>query len=122
MSVASLIDAYGRTMTRQRTAWTRDIVGGAVLTSTGSTAAVTGYLQAGGGAPALRYGRQNVQYSAVAYFLCGTDIKEHDNLIVTIDGTARTYEVQSVVTPDDRSSSDHMCHMVVGLQEDLPRT
>lgn len=121
MSIASLIDSYGRTMTRTRQAWTRDITGGPVLTAAGSTAAVTGYLQAGGGGPALRYGRQNVQYSAVAYFLGGTDVKEHDTLSVTISGVARTYDVLSVVVPDDRATTDHMCHMVVGLQEELPR-
>ncbi len=126
MSIPALIDSYGRTMTRTRPVMTRDTVGSAYLTAAGSTAAVTGYLQAGAGGVSLRYGREAVRYAATAYFLCGTDIREHDTLTVTIGtaaGTAtRTYRVDSVRTPDDRPASDHMCHMIVTLEEDLPRT
>lgn len=123
MSIDSMISSYGRTLTKVRPVWIRDAVGGGrTSTTTGTaTAAITGFLQIGQGAIGLRYGRENVRHGATLYTLGSVDILPHDRLTVTIAGEVRTYRVDSVRIPDDRATSDHMCHKIATLEEDLPR-
>ncbi len=123
MTIGSLISAYGRTLTRTRPVWIVDSVNGALISSTTgtTTAAVTGYLQIGAGGVSLRYGRENVRFPAVLYCEGSTDLKADDLLNVTIGGEIRTYRVDSVRIPDDRSTNDPLCHLICSLEEDLPR-
>ena len=123
MSIGSLISAYGRTLTRTRPTWIRDAAGGAAVSTTAgtTTAAITGYLQIGAGGVGLRYGRENVRFGATLYCDGTTDLKADDLLTVTIASETRTYRVDSVRVPDDRSTSDHLYHLIATLEEDLPR-
>lgn len=123
MSIGSLISSYGRTLTRTRPVWIRDAAGGASQSTTDgtTTAAISGYLQIGTGAVALRYGRENVRFAATLYCDGTTDLKANDLLTVTISGEVRTYRVDSVRVPDDRSTADHLYHLIATLEEDLPR-
>jgi hypothetical protein len=123
MSIDALISAYGRTLARQRPVWIRDVSGGAAVSTTAgtTTAAISGYLQIGAGAVALRYGRENVRHSATLYCLGSVDIKPDDLLTVTIASEIRTYRVDTVRIPDDRPNSDPLCHKICGLEEDYPR-
>lgn len=123
MSIGSMISSYGRTLTRQRPVWIRDAAGGASQSTTAgtSTAAITGYLQIGSGAVGLRYGRENVRFGATLYCDGTTDLKADDLLTVTIASETRTYRVDSVRVPDDRSTNDHLYHLIATLEEDLPR-
>lgn len=123
MSIDALISTYGRTLARQRPVWIRDTIGGARQSTTSgtTTAAITGYLQIGAGDVALRYGRENVRYAATLYCLGGVDVKPHDLLTVAIASETRTYRVDTVRIPDDRATSDPLCHKIALLEEDLPR-
>jgi len=123
MSIGSLISSYGRTLTRRRPVWIRDSAGGAAMSGTAgtTTAAITGYLQIGSGSVSLRYGRENVRFGATLYCDGTTDIKADDLLTVTIASETRTYRVDSVQVPDDRSTNDHMHHIIATLEEDFPR-
>ncbi len=124
MSIPSLITAYGRSLTRLRPTAGRDAAGAVVASTTAATATATisGYLQGGSGSAGDRYGRENTQFSATLYCLPGTDLRETDLVRVTINSATRTYRVESVRVPDDRATSDALYHMIVDLQEDLPRT
>lgn len=122
MSIASLIEAYGRTMTRSRQSWARDEAGGAYVSASPATAAIRGYLQQKAGAQGLRYGREATRHAATLYCLGGTDVKAQDLIGVAISGETRSYRVDSVVIPDDRATSDPLCHLIISLEEDLPRT
>lgn len=126
MTIGSLISAYGRTLTRTRPVWIRDPAGGAAQstaagTETASTASITGYLQIGGGSVSLRYGRENVRFGATLYCDGSQDLKADDVLTVTIASEIRTYRVDSVRVPDDRSTVDNLYHLIATLEEDLPR-
>ena len=122
MSIASLIDAYGRTMTRSRDSWTRDSAGGAFISASPSTASIRGYLQQRAGSQTLRYGRENTRHSATLYTLGSADVKAQDRITVSIGGESRAYRVDSVFIPDDRATTDPLCHRIIALEEDLPRT
>jgi hypothetical protein len=123
MTIGSLISAYGRTLTRTRPVWIRDASGGAAQSTTAgtTTATITGYLQIGGGAVSLRYGRENVRFGATLYCDGSQDLKANDVLTVTIASEIRTYRVDSVRVPDDRSTADNLYHLIATLEEDLPR-
>jgi len=128
MSIPSLILAYGRSLTRLRPNWIRDASGGAYVPpapietiTPGVTATVTGYLQIGAGAVALRYGRENTRHTATLYTLASEDIKAGDVLTVTVENETRTYRVDSVHVPNDRPADDPLFHRICGLEEDLPR-
>jgi hypothetical protein len=124
VSIPSLITAYGRSLTRIRPTIGRDTAGAVVASTTAATATATisGYLQQAAGAAGDRYGRENTQYTATLYCVPGTDVKETDLVRVTINSETRTYRVESVRIPDDRATSDLLGHMIISLQEDLPRT
>ena len=123
MTIEGLILAYGRTLTNRRPTWIRDAVGGASMSGTAGTAttAISGYLQIAAGDVSLRYGRENVRHAATLYCLGSVDIKPDDEVTVTISGEIRTYRVDTVRIPDDRATTDPMCHKIVSLEEDLPR-
>ncbi len=124
MSIPSLITAYGRSVTRVRPTFTRDAAGAAVASTTAptATATFTAYLQQGSGGVGDRYGRLNTQYSATLYALPeAADLLEGDTVTVTIGSATRTYRVDSVRVPDDRSAGDPLRHLIADLQEDLPR-
>ena len=123
MTIGSLISSYGRTMTRTRPVWIRDPAGGASQSTTDgtTTATITGYLQIGGGGVSLRYGRENVRFGATLYCDGSQDLKANDVLTVTIASEVRTYRVDSVRVPDDRSTADGLYHLIATLEEDLPR-
>jgi hypothetical protein len=123
MTIGSLISAYGRTLTRTRPVWIRDESGGATPSTTAgtTTASITGYLQIGAGGVSLRYGRENVRFAATLYCDGSQDLKADDLLTVTISGEVRTYRVDSVRVPNDRSTADNLYHLIASLEEDLPR-
>ena len=123
MSIDALISAYGRTLARQRPVWIRDTIGGARQSSTSgtTTSAISGYLQIGAGDVSLRYGRENLRFAATLYCLGSVDIKPEDVLTVTISSESRTYRVDTVRIPDDRPTSDPLCHKICTLTEDFPR-
>jgi len=123
MSIDSLISAYGRTLARQRPVWIRDVSGGAAQSTTAgtTTAAISGYLQVAAGAVSLRYGRENLRNPATLYCLGSVDVQPEDLLTVTVSGEIRTYRVDAVRIPNDRATSDHLCHKIVALEEDYPR-
>jgi predicted aminopeptidase len=110
-------------MTRTRPVWIRDAAGGAAQSTTAgtATAAISGYLQIGSGGVALRYGRENVRFGATLYCDGSQDLKANDLLAVTIASEVRTYRVDSVRVPDDRSTADSLYHLIATLEEDLPR-
>ena len=125
MSIQSLIDAYGRTLTRVRPTIGRDSAGAVVASTTAATctATITGYLQQGAGASGDRYGRENTRYTATLYCLVeNADLKESDLVRVSINSQTRSYRVNSVVVPDDRPAGDPLRMLVAILEEDLPRS
>ena len=123
MSIDALISSYGRTLARQRPVWIRDVSGGAAQSTTvgTTTAAITGYLQVGGGAVGLRYGRENLRNPATLYCLGAVDVQPEDLLTVTVASETRTYRVDAVRIPNDRPNSDPLCHKICTLEEDYPR-
>jgi hypothetical protein len=125
MSIPSLIDSYGRSLTRIRPTSGRDTAGAVVASTTAPTATATiaGYLQQGAGGVADRYGRMNTRYAATLYCLAeSTDLREGDLVQVSVSGATRTYRVDAVRIPDDRAAGDPLRHLIASLEEDLPRT
>jgi hypothetical protein len=123
MSIETLITFYGRSLTKRRPVWQRDSSGGAYISSTTgtTTSTISGYLQVGEPGVSLRYGRENVRTQATLYCLGAADIKPDDLLTVTIASEIRTYRVDTVRIPDDRPTSDPLCHKICALEEDYPR-
>jgi hypothetical protein len=121
MSVESLIDQYGKTVTIKRPTIALDTTGNPTASSYATTSA-TGYLQVGSGATGVLWGGERARYSAVCYFKTGTDIVESDMVTASIDSQTRTFRVESKVIRDDRPSGDPLRYITVALQEELPRT
>ncbi len=116
MSVDSLIAQYGIACTTQRPSTTVDTTGSVINTYTASLAAVTVYLQQGGGAESDMMGAQRNTLTAVGYVPVGTAISPQDRLFV---GTVY-WDVQEVRTPDERSTGDGVAHMRLELTRTLP--
>lgn len=121
MSVRSLIDSYGKSVTVTRHTRTRDATGGPTISATATTAA-TMLVQVGGGTTGRKYGSERATFAAVAYAYPDVDVATSD-LVTYADGTGtRTYRVESVLTFDERVSTDDLSYQRIDLQEDRPRT
>lgn len=121
MSVDALISDLGVTLTIKRITWTRSVNGGPTISSTAATTA-TGFMQVGGASTTRRYGSERARFDATVYFGRDVDVKSTD-LVTYADGVGtRTYRVESVRIPDERSSGASMAYQIALLQEDRPRT
>jgi hypothetical protein len=113
MSVASLIQQYGRTVTRRRVVEGRTALGGIAPVGY-NDAPIVMLIQVGGGATSTRYGAERARYSAVGYCEAGTDIQDGD---LAIAGD-RTFRVDSVRVPDERPIGDSLSYVICGLEQD----
>lgn len=113
MSVTSLIDRYGQTVTRRRTTYGKTTLGG-VKPAGYDDASIVVYLQVGGGATSSRYGAERARYAATGYCKAGTDVADGDLLIF---GT-RTYRIEDMRIPDERPTTDALSYVILGLEED----
>jgi hypothetical protein len=113
MSVSSLITQYGESVTRRRLTYSRTTAGGPQIASE-TTAAITMFLQVGGGSVSPRYGAERSRYEATGYCISGTDILDGD----LVDFRTRKYRVESVRSPNDRPVSDVLSYVICELQED----
>ena len=68
------------------------------------------------GAEAVRYGRENNRRFGTVYLPPGYDITEADRIVYN----GRTFDIQSVRTPDDRRNGDPLAYMVLEIQETDP--
>ncbi len=121
MSVASLIDNYGKSVTVERPTYGRSTSGGPEITSTAQTSVVM-LIQVGGGGSGRRYGADRGAYDATGYCEDGTDIRENDFVLYTDGVGTRRYRVEASRIPDERATADSLAYVIVDLSEDRPRT
>lgn len=121
MSIPSLIDQYGKSVTVERPTYTRSTSGGPEIASTAQTS-VTMLLQVGGGGSARAYGADRGSYDATGYVNDGTDVREGDFVLYADGVGTRRYRVESSRIPDERASGDDLAYVIVSLTEDRPRT
>lgn len=72
-------------------------------------------LQLRSGAEAVRYGRENNRAFGTCYVEPGLDILAADRL--RFGSPVRTFDIQNVRTPDERSSTDTLGYMVLEITE-----
>ena len=113
MSVTSLIQQYGVSVTKRRLTFGTTTTLGTKITSE-TTAAITMLVQVRGGSTGFKYGSERSEYDATGYVDRDVDILNAD----LIDyGSDRKYRVDSVRIPDERPSGDPLGYKIVGLNE-----
>lgn len=70
------------------------------------------------GAEAVRYGRENNRAFGTVYVQAGLDITGADRL--RFGSPVRTFDIQSVRTPDERLSTDSLAYMILEIEETSP--
>lgn len=126
MSIAALVDRYGRTLyvMRPTTTVTTD---GTVVRSYPTTPTVTakGFIQPSGQTSEVFEGRMNSRTACSIYF-AGVVAIEVDDLIYDVlpaalpSGTSRVFRIIGTIVPGDLNSTEYMCMTVCDAVEVLP--
>ncbi len=114
MSVASMIDRHGRTVSIERKdADTVDAAGGRVEAWGTTTTTLTALLQVRANTDAVAGGAERPARTATVYFEGKPALHVSDRL--SYDST--TWAIRSVRVPDERSTSSGMCYTIVDAVE-----
>jgi hypothetical protein len=113
VSVSSMIETHGKSVTRRRITTGKTAMGGVAPVGI-ADAPITMLIQVSGGGTGMRYGSERARYSATGYCVAGTDILDGD---LIIDGT-KQYRIESLHVPDERPIGDDLSYIICGLEED----
>jgi len=114
MSIASMIDRYGRVVLRGTKTVASDAVGGSIETWTYS-GATKALVQIESTSDGVIGGRENVSKSATFFFKSGTEINLKDRIQYDSD----EFEVRSVRTPHERPRGDAISYINVQADQVL---
>ena len=116
MSVHSLVSTHGQLVNVQRRTTAQDAGGDPVGTWAAHLSGVRMFIQPGGGAESVRYGRENTRGFVVCYVEPGPDITAGDRLTgAYLSG--RILDIQSVRKPGEFASDGSLSHLVLECQE-----
>ena len=126
MSIASIVDRYGRTLYVMRPT-TTTATDGTVLRAFPTTPAVTakGFIQPSGQTSEVFEGRMNSRTTATIYFAGIVSILIDDLIydvlpVAVPASTSRVFRVTGTIVPGDLESNEHMCMTVCDAVEVLP--
>tara|TARA_R100000084_G_C4559074_1_gene103683 strand:+ start:109 stop:456 length:348 start_codon:yes stop_codon:yes gene_type:complete len=114
MSIATLIDKYGVSVSHGTRSLGTDAVGGQIETwsyALGETALV----QMEGGSDGVIGGRENRSRSATFFFAAGKSISIEDR----IRYNGQDFEVRSIKTPHERPTTDALSYVIVKADQVL---
>lgn len=120
MSVQSLINQYGRTVTIASRSNATGAAGGVVVTWTNTTT-VTAWVQAASAQEAQLYGADRGRMAYAVYMAGSASVSNTDRLTASIDSETRTLDVLGVIRPGEMAAGS-LRHVKVIAQETLPRT
>ena len=116
MSVAALIRTRGVAVTLHAVTQATVDAGGGVITTSATGVAATAFIQPKSGAESVRYGRENNRDFFIMYFDPGVTITAGSRVVY---GT-RTFDVQAVRRPDERTSSQTLAYITAECEETKP--
>lgn len=99
----------------QRFTTAQDTGGSVRRTWAAHLANIPAVIQLRSGAEAIRYGRENNRAFGTCYVQAGLDVTAADRL--RFGSPVRTFDIQNVRTPDERSSTDTLGYTVLEITE-----
>ena len=99
----------------QRATTAQDAGGSVQRTWAAHLANIPAVIQLRSGAEAIRYGRENNRAFGTCYIQGGLDITGADRL--RFGSPVRTFDIQNIRTPDERSSTDTLGYMILEIEE-----